>query len=200
MCLLLAVTAMAQQKHKPVTPKRTSSHLQDFSHLAAEANVQFTFPDGFKEIRVSEDEDSFYDYALEIPGRGFEMWVMVRPQKGEWTNYERSRSDVNKQLANPDSLYIDISRAQASAFSGDQNFDAKEISAGVLTRYNASAGKSYILNMQDLPSTKQYKYALLLALRRDYAGTMLIVCFTNEKNAEFFRNVSRICKYLKFKP
>jgi hypothetical protein len=200
MCMLLAVTAMSQVKHKHVTTKSATNQLKDFYHLAAEANVQFTFPAGFKEIPVINDEDFTYDYAMEIPGREFDIWFQVKPQKGEWVNYERLKNDASKQLANPDSSYIDIGRAQASAFAGDQNYYTKNISPDVLARYNASAGKSYIINLQDLPATKRYKYALLLTLQKDHVGTILAICFTNEKNAEFFRNVNRISRYLKFKP
>jgi hypothetical protein len=198
-CLFWAMTAMSQVKHKHLIAKKASSQLQDFNHLAAEANVQFTFPAGFKEIPVINDEDFTYDYAMELPGREFDVWFQVKPQKGEWVNYERLKNDASKQLANPDSSYNDIGHAQASAFAGDQSFLGKYISPDVLARYNANEGKSYILNLQDLPATKRYKYALLLTLQKDHIGTILIVCFTNEKNAEFFKNVSRISRYLKFK-
>lgn len=199
-CLLLAVTVMSQQKHEHITPRQASSQLKDFYHLVAEANVQFSIPTGFKEIPAVNNEDFSYDYAMEIPGREFDIWIQVKPQKEEWVNYERLKNDASKQLANPDSSYLDIGRAQASAFAGDQNYFAKNIKPEVLARYNASAGKSYILNLQDLPVTKQYKYALLLTLQKDHVGAILVVCFTNEKNAEFFRNVNRISRYLKFKP
>jgi len=200
MFLLCAATAMSQVKHKHVVGKPASTQLKDFSQLVAQANVQFIFPAGFKEIPVVNDEDFSFDYAMEIPGREFDIWLQVKPQNGEWVNYERLKNDPNKRIANPDSSYIDIGHAQAASLAGDQNCFTRNISQDVLTRYNASAGKSYLVNLQDLPETKSYKYALVITLQKDHIGTIIAVCFTNDKNAEFFRNVNRISRYIKFKP
>ncbi|MEO6852070.1 MAG: hypothetical protein ABI203_10405, partial [Mucilaginibacter sp.] len=91
-------------------------------------------------------------------------------------------------------------RAQAAALSGDHNYLTRNILPDVLQRYNATAGKSYLLTLPDQQETKHYKYALLLTLQREHTGAILMVCFTNEKNPEFFKNINRISKYLKFKP
>jgi hypothetical protein len=56
------------------------------------------------------------------------------------------------------------------------------------------------LNLLDFPATKHYKYALLIALQRNHTGTIMAVCFTNDKGPEFFKNVDRASNCLKFKP
>jgi hypothetical protein len=198
------VTGFSQVKHKQSAHKSgtkpVSAQLRDFYYLAAEANVKFTFPAGFRELEAINDEDFSYDYAMELPGHEFEIWIQVKSQKQDWATYERYKNDRSKQLANPDSLYIGWGRAQATSLTGDQNYLTRNISHDVLMRYNATAGKSYLLNLLDLSETKHYKYALLLTLQKDHIGTILAVCFTNEKNAEFFKNINRIDRYLKFKP
>jgi hypothetical protein len=202
--LLCVATTMSQIKHKPVSNQQVinkpiSSQLKDFYHLLDEAGVEFVFPQGFREIPVINNEDFSFDYAMEIPDQEFEIWFQVKSQKRNWVNYERLKNDVNKRLANPDSSYISIGRAQAIAFTDEQDYFTRNIAPEVLTQYNAGTGKSYLLSLPDMSTTKHYKYALLLTLQKDHIGTILVVCFTNEKGPEFFRNVNQVSRYLKFK-
>ncbi|MEN0054656.1 MAG: hypothetical protein AAGC65_13365 [Mucilaginibacter sp.] len=213
--LLLLVTAgVAQvtQPHltvrKPVKRKQPmaqpakiqgSAQFREFSQLLNQASVVFTFPKGFKEVPAVNNEDFSFDYAMQMPGKDFEVWFQVKSQKENWASYERSDSDNGKQLANPDSLYIDMGKAHASTFTGDRNYFVRNMPQNVLDRYNADAGKSYLLNLLDLPATKHYKYALLITLQRNHTGTIVMVCFTNEKDPEFFKNIDRATNCLKFK-
>jgi hypothetical protein len=198
------VTAMSQVPHKPIAhktivAKHVSKQLKDFMQLAAEANVVFTFPAGLKEIPVINNENFSYDYAMELPGRDFEVWFQVRSQKQDWIDYERFKDDPNKQLPSPDSSYNTIGSAQASAFTGDQKYLIRVIPQDILARYNANVGKTYFLNLQDLPESKHYKYALLITLQKDHIGTIVAVCFANDKGPEFFKNINKVSKCLKFK-
>jgi len=204
-----AVEAQVTESHssKPVKRKLVaqqtkvegSAQFREFSQLLNQASVVFTFPKGFKEIAAVNNEDFSFDYAMQMPGKDFEVWFQVKSQKENWASYERSDSDNGKQLANPDSLYKDMGKAHASAFTGDNNYFVRNMPQNVLDRYNADAGKSYLLNLLDLPATKHYKYALLITLQRNHTGTIVMVCFTNEKDPEFFKNIDRATNCLKFK-
>lgn len=197
------VLGISQIKPRPVSAKMVkkpmSRQLKDFYHLTTQANVVFMFPKGLREAKVVNNEDFSFDYAMELPGRDFEVWFQVKSLKTDWVNYQLYNSDSNKQIENPDSLYNKIGQAQASAFTGDQNYFPRNIPADVLARYNADAGKTYFLNLRDLPETKHYKYALLITLEKDHTGTILAVCFCNDKGPEFFKNISKVSKCLKFK-
>ncbi|MGF7042924.1 hypothetical protein M2273_006200 [Mucilaginibacter lappiensis] len=193
-----------KRKPVPVRIKNTppvSVQLKEFSQLLAQASITFTFPKGFKEIAAVNNEDFSFDYAMEMPNKDFEVWFQVKSQKENWASYERSQNDnSSSQLANPDSLYLDMGKAHATAFTGDRNYFVRNMPQNVLDRYNADAGKSYLLNLLDLPATKHYKYALLITLQRNHTGTIMMVCFTNEKDPEFFKNIDRATNCLKFKP
>jgi hypothetical protein len=212
--LLFCVTAGGAQvkqshgvtpvKKKPVhalaknaTPP--SVQFKEFSQLLAQASATFAFPKGFKEIPAVNNEDFSFDYAMEMPGRDFEVWFQVKSQKENWASYERLQNDSDRQLANPDSLYLEMGKAHATAFTGDRNYFVRNMPLNVLTRYNADAGKSYLLNLLDLPATKHYKYALLITLQRNHTGIIMMVCFTNEKDPEFFKNIDKAGNCLKFK-
>ena len=206
LCLTNAIAQVKQPprsarlKRKPVpaqtfNPVKGSKQFNEFSRLLAQANVTFTFPKGFREIPAVNNEDFSFDYAMEIPGQEFEIWFQVKSLKQNWLSYER-----NHEQENPDSSYLKMGKAQAAAFTGEMDNFIRAIPANVLARYRADAGKSYLLNLLDLPETKHYKYALLITLQRNHTGTIMAVCFTNEKDPEFFKNIDKASNSLQFKP
>jgi len=202
---LTDVTAQVKKSRHLAKLKRKSApalkqvngtrQFNEFLKLLAQANVSFTFPKGFREIPAINNEDFSFDYAMEIPGQEFEIWFQVKSLKQNWLSYER-----NHEQENPDSSYLKMGKAQAAAFTGEMDNFIRAIPANVLARYRADAGKSYLLNLLDLPETKHYKYALLITLQRNHTGTITAVCFTNEKDPEFFRNIDRASNCLQFKP
>lgn len=199
--ILIAVTAVSQQvKHKFTGSKTTSNQLKAFYQITAEANVEFIYPEGFKEIPAINNEYFSFDYAMALPGHDFEIWLKVRSQKQNWADYQRYSNDIARRTENPDSLYNQIGPAQAISFAGDKNYFTTIIPSDVLARYNANAGKTYLLDLLDMRETKHYKYALLITLQKDHIGTIVAVCFANDKGAEFFKNISKVSKCLKFKP
>ena len=203
MLLFFIMPVIAQEK-KMVALTAAKRHVTnkfiEFSHLTAEANVNFVFPEGFKEIRAPDNEDFSFDYALTLPGKDFEIWFKIKPEKEDWLSYEKSLKTPGTQLANPDSSYNEVAEAHAITLTGDKNYFIRSIPANVLARYNADAGKSYLLTLLDLPETKHYKYALLITLQKNHTGTIMAICFTNEKGPEFFKNMDKASNCLKFKP
>lgn len=210
MLLFCIAPAIAQGKKRPVTKEKArvttpaakpmTAQMKRFLTIAAQANVSFSSPAGFKEVPAPDDEDFSFDYAMALPGKDFEIWFQVKSQKENWAAYQRTYGNRATRQANPDSLYIGMGTATAAAFTGDRNSFTRTIPQRYLAPYNADAGRSYLLNLLDLPATKHYKYGLLVTLQKDHVGTILAVCFTNEKGPEFFKNVNRASTCIKFKP
>ncbi|RVU00007.1 hypothetical protein EOD41_13660 [Mucilaginibacter limnophilus] len=201
--LLLVLFALAftqvsaQPRSKPIP---VTTQYNKFKLLAAKANVTFTTPKGFNEIPALDNEDFTFDYAMEIAGKGFEVWYMVRSQKENWASYERVFLNVKSRVANPDSVYAELGKAQAAAFTDGSDVFPRTLPPNVLSRYNADAGRSYMLNLIDMPETRHYQYALLVTLQKYHTGTVMMVCFTNQKGPEFYKNVERAGSSIKFKP
>jgi hypothetical protein len=202
--LMLCITpTIAQERHSDAAREKytqLSKQLKEFYRLTAQANVTFIFPKEFKEIKAPDNEDFSFDYAMELPGKDFEIWFQVKSEKENWASYLRTQNNQKAQLANPDSLYSSIGTANAIAFTGDRNSLIRNIPAEYLAPYNADAGRSYLLTLLDLPETKHYKYALLITLQKYHTGTILAICFANEKGPEFFKNIRKVSSCLKFKP
>jgi hypothetical protein len=210
--LTISISNLAAQAipNKPIEQhghqsKKNTGNLIDkqskqFNILAAQANVTFIFPKEFKEIKAPDDEDLSFDYGIELPGKEFEIWFQIKPQKENWASYVKAKSNNAVQLDNPDSLYTSIAAAEALTFTGEKNYLVRDIPRDYLSRYNADAGKSYLLTLLDTKATKHYKYALLFALQKFHTGIIIAVCFTNDKGPEFFKNINKAASALKFNP
>lgn len=173
---------------------------KDFYQLLKDANLTFKPPPGCKEISPVNNDYFSFDYAMDIPGKDFEMWLQVKSQRQNWISYEHSQYNKGKELANPDSMYKDISQAIAISLAGDTSYLVRTMPPDILARYNADAGKSYLVNLLNMRVTKHYKYALIIALQQNHTGTLVAVYFTNEKDPDFYRDVNRVGSCLKFVP
>jgi len=191
--IFLHFAAIALSQVRPQNSHtRISRQLKNFIQVTAEAGVQFTFPDEFKEIPAAHTDKFPFDYAISLPGKDFEIWFMIRASK----DYPRSETDPT---ANPDSSYNILAETEVKAFTGDNGALTRIIPADILAGYNANAGKTYLLTLQDLAETRHYKYALLVTLEKDHTGTVLVVCLGNEKGTTFFQNINKAANCLKFK-
>ena len=193
-----AASAMSQQaNHAAGKPK--SKQLKNFVKLAAEANVTYIAPEGFKEIKSVKNDTLSFDYALELPGEDFEVWFEVKSQKRIMAGQLHMVSDTAKTEENPDSIYNKTGLTLATELSVGQCYFTTIIPPDYLARYNADEGKTYLLNLADANQTKHYKYALLIALHKDHVGTIIAICLGNEKGSEFFKNIFKVSRILRFK-
>jgi outer membrane lipoprotein-sorting protein len=187
--LLLATPAFAQVNHAPA-----GNQLKNFTNSLAQVNIAFTFPEGFKEIKAPNTDAFPFDYAMELPDADFEVWMRINTQKEN----EKFLADKNIHIAT-DSLYKSLAKDQITAFTSENSYLKRRLPTYILERYNADAGSTYLLNLDDSPITKHYKYALLVVLQKNGAGTIMAICFTNEKGPEFFKNMNLASNCLKFK-
>lgn len=183
-CLLVYTGRSSAQYKYAQFPKPA----KDFSHKAAEANLIFAVPEGFKEVAPINNEELTYDYGMTLPGKQLEIWFSVMPYKY-----------TSKFFPQPDSAYLRLSKMQVSAFSSDNDYFSRNLTSKILTQYNADQGKSYLLNLNDSPATRHYKYALVIALQKDHIATVLAVCLTNDKGPELFKSINKARNCLKFK-
>lgn len=193
-----AASGMSQQaNHGAGKPK--SKQLRNFIKLAGEANVAYIAPEGFKEIKPVKNDTLSFDYALELPGEDFEVWFEVRSQRRVLESFARSVSDTIRANEHPDSLYNHTGLILADKLSGGQSCFTTIIPPDYLARYNADEGKTYLLDLADANETRHYKYALLITLHKDRVGTIVAICFGNEKGSGFFKNIFKASRALKFK-
>jgi hypothetical protein len=176
-----------------------SAQFASFVKEANAAGLDFKLPVPFKELPAVNNENFTFDYAMTIPGQDFEVWLQVHSLKQNWASYEQVKNITGKTLANPDSTYLNAAQAHASALSDDDKCFMRPLPERVLNMYNADAGKTYLFNLADLHETRNYKYALLIAIQKDHIGYVMAVCLTNVKGPEFFRNINKAHDCIKFR-
>ena len=188
--LFCSHTVWAQSRHVHI-----SRELKRFNQELADADLNFTLPAGFTEIKPVNSEDVNVDYAIQLPDANFEIWFQVKSLKESKHGSKNAEKD---KITNPDSLYLDMGRAQATAFMGDKDYLTRTIPDHALARYNADAGKTFLLNLPDSPVTKHYKYAMVVVLQKNHSGTLLATCFANELGPGFFKNLNMANSCIKF--
>jgi hypothetical protein len=206
LCLVQTLAA-AQSKKKgskfitKAAPQRVavSRQLSSFLKEAREAGVDFTMPANFKELQAVNNENFSFDYAMTIPGQDFEVWLQVHSLKQNWMSYDQVKDITSKTLDNPDSTYLQTARAHATAMSDDDKYFTRPLPANVLEMYNADAGKTYLFNLANIPETRRYKYALLIAIQKNHTGYLMAVCLANEKGPAFFKNINQARDCIKFR-
>jgi hypothetical protein len=203
LCLNCGMLHAQRKKNKKTQEIRSGStvsrQLAEFVKEADEAGIDFVLPPDFKELPATNNENFSFDYAMTMPGQDFEIWIRTHSLKPEWKSYEQVKNITGKSLANPDSAYIETAWAHAAALSDDGKVFTRSLPDYMLDNYNANAGKTYLLNLADLPETKHYKYALLIALQKDHTGYLMAVCLTNEKGPEFFRKINKARDCMRFR-
>lgn len=190
MALVLALAEVfAQSSHID-----GSEQLKSFDKALSKVGLSFDFPEGFKEVKAVNSNSLKFNYAMELPGKDFEIWFRVNSLK------------ENKQLLNSnrlripaDSAYNFIIKQQAVVFSNDADWITRQVPDVLLNRYNANVGKTYLVNLNDAQVTKHYKYALLIVMSKFNAGSVLAVCLSNDKGPEFFKNMFEASNCMKFK-
>ncbi|QJD94550.1 hypothetical protein HH214_01005 [Mucilaginibacter robiniae] len=189
---------IAQNKAKTRQPVVPDHQVVTFKKLAEDAGISFTMPDNFKSIKVINSENLSFDYAMTMPGHTFEILFNVQSVKPDWDNYEHNKNTPGRIVPNPDSSYLDASQAQAATLSAESKYFVRNVSPHILTQFNADAGKTYLVNLQDLPETHHYKYALIFALEKNRIGYFTAVCLTNDKGPEFYRTINQARSCIKF--
>ncbi len=193
MLLLFAVTPVLAQG--VAAPPESERPKKTFSELLTENNISFNFPEGFKEVKVPNTDALPFSYGMELPNQDFEIWMRISTQR----EGEKLLADKNVHLSSPDSLYAALAQDQIPAFTSDKGYLRRRLPGYILRRYNADAGSTYLLNIDDSKLTKHYKYAFLTVLQKNQAGVVMAICYTNEKGPEFFRTMNMAASCLKFK-
>lgn len=183
-------------KAQPV--QQASPQLKTFQQFLTAANLQLVFPKDFKEIKALHTPHIDVDYAMEIPDANFQVWYLVKSVQQYTSKFKASEDNLNRALANPDSLYSTRSLLAAKLLAGKDNFTVKNLPADILNVFHADRGKSYQLNLYDRPETNHYQYGLLISLQKSGAGYISMLFLSNENGPDFYNKVNKAYYSVRF--
>jgi hypothetical protein len=182
--LLLIYTISYTQTVQPL------SQLKTFQQSLNVANVQFSMPKDFKEIKALRTTHINVDFAMEIPNANFQVWYAVESLQQERAKFKAAEVD-SKRLIHPDSLYNLAALSAATKLAGKDNFTSKNLPQETLDIFHADKGKSYQLNLYDRPETNHYQYGLLISLQKNGSGYISMLFLSNENGPEFYKKVNK---------
>lgn len=190
--LLIVCTSSYTQSVQPF------SQLKAFQQSLSAADLQFTFPKGFKEIKALHEGNVDVDYAMELSDENFQVWYEVKNTQQQWPKRKITEDDSKRAAIHPDSLYNVSSSLAAVMLAGKNNFTSKNLSPEVLNTFRADRGKSYQLELYDRPETNHYQYGLLISLQKNSVGYVSMLFLSNDNGPEFYRKVNKAYYSVRF--
>lgn len=190
--LLIACTVGYTQTVQPF------SQLKNFQQSLAAANLQFSLPKDFKEVKALHKEDLNIDYAMEMPNANFQVWYLVKNLQQEQPRLKTAEENSKRTLNNLDSLYIYTALSTANALAGKDNYTFKNLPPNVLNTFHADKGRSYQLNLYNTPETEHYQYGLLLSLYKNGTGCICMLFLSNENGPDFYKKVNKAYYSVRF--
>ena len=145
-------------------------------------------------------------FVLSTRAQPKENKISYQPASSQLAEFKRITAKADVNFIKP-RYFREVKAVNNEDFTFDyamdvpgRDFYQKTLPPEVLKRYNADAGKSYLLTLLDKPETKRYRYALLIALQKYHTGTALMVCFTNQKGPAFYKYIEQAGESLTFFP
>ncbi len=177
---------------------QTFSQLKTFQQLLSAADLQFTFPKDFKEIKALHEGNIDVNYAMELSDENFQVWYQVKNTQQQWPKRKITEDDSKRAAIHPDSLYNVSSSLAAVMLAGKNNFTSKNLSPEVLNTFHADRGKSYQLELYDRPETNHFQYGLLISLQKNSVGYVSMLFLSNDNGPEFYRKVNKAYYSVRF--
>lgn len=177
---------------------QTFSQLKTFQQLLSAADLQFTFPKDFKEIKALHEGNIDVNYAMELSDENFQVWYQVKNTQQQWPKRKITEDDSKRAAIHPDSLYSVSSSLAAVMLAGKNNFTSKNLSPEVLNTFHADRGKSYQLELFDRPETNHFQYGLLISLQKNSVGYVSMLFLSNDNGPEFYRKVNKAYYSVRF--
>ncbi|MGI4752088.1 MAG: hypothetical protein ACRYFB_15750 [Janthinobacterium lividum] len=177
---------------------QTFSQLKTFQQSLSAADLQFTFPKDFREIKALHEENVDVSFAMELPDENFQVWYQVKNTQQLWARYKISEDNLKRATVLPDSLYSVSSLSAVMVLAGKNNFTSKNLAPDVLNTFHASRGKSYQLELYDRPETNHYQYGLLISLQKNGVGYVSMLFLSNDNGPEFYKKVNKAYYSVRF--
>ena len=140
-----------------------------FISVLASGKLTFEKPSDFKEVKIIENRQMNYEYAIKHPKKNFEVRYAIRPLDELMRQYEENMKNKGPDdvYISPNNLYATLFQVTALNISGGQDPNIIEFNEeAVKNEFNADWGATTIVEVGKEFGQK-YKYCMLVAIHKD---------------------------------
>ena len=166
-----------------------------FTDLLDQGNMTFENPIGLDAIKIIENDQMNYDYAVKYPTKNFEVRYAIRPLKTLLKDYKDKGTGGN---VHPNNLYSTLFQTTALNISGGQfpeiNIYDKD---AVKEEFNADWGASaFVQTVKEFG--QNYKYCMIVGIHKDNFADAYIF-YLSDNTEDFEKLAGPVFHALKFK-
>ncbi len=155
--------------------------LEEFQKQAALSGLQFEMPIGYKIKEVKKNRDLQYTFAIINLDETMEVRYSLFPMKQMLIEYEKSKSNPNQIMINPNNVYIGIMNSNGLNMTGGKMVDIGDFpTKAVKKEFNADYGGSAFLEF-NCEFGKGYKYGQFVCLHKENVADAIITFMSNDR-------------------
>jgi hypothetical protein len=160
--------------------KSDNSLPETFNELLKRSGLVFDSPLGLIPVKIVENRQMNYEYALKYPNKNFEIRYAIRPLDYLLNQFEKSKK-LGEISINPNKLYSSSLQATVLNISGGKLTDIAQFDKNsVKQEFNADWGATTFLDVGK-EFGQNYKYCMVVAIHKDNLADVYIFYLSDTK-------------------
>ncbi|MFC7773040.1 hypothetical protein [Flavobacterium sp. GCM10027622] len=156
--------------------------LEEFQKQAGLSGLQFEMPIGYKIKEVKQNRDLRYSFAIINSDATMEVRYSLFPIKEMLIAYEKSKSNTNEIMINPNNLHVGIMNSNGLNMTGGKMVEIGDFpTQAVKKEFNADYGGSGFFEF-NCEFGKGYKYGQFVCLHKENIADVIITFMSNDRN------------------
>src|SRR5690606_38495887 len=145
--------------------------------------LKFRMPEGYRSTPVRENPDLQYSFAIINDEKTMEVRYSIFPLAGLIAEYEKSKTDPNLTMVNPNNIHKTVMMTNGLNMTGGQMVDIVDFPPQAVKReFNADYGGVGLVDQFNCEFGKGYKMAQFVLLHKDNVANVIITFLSHDKN------------------
>jgi len=172
-------------------------NLQEFKSLLGDCGMNLNMPKGFVEVKIIENNDMNYEYAIKYPDREFELRYAIRPIRYKKYANDTVKNEMEGQRPFRNSSYGTILQTIVLNITGGVDYAIQAFDkSAVKKEFNADWGATTFIELKS-DFGKGYKYCMIVTIHKDDVADAYYFYLSNTKE-NFSKNEEPLFHTLRF--